>query len=871
MIKNSHVRVGKRIEKVTECCYNKYKEIGNTTRKGVSIMKVHVNYNYNTEESPREAKSREIAYQAACEGVVLLENKGVLPLEAKEVALFGYGAAHTVKGGSGSGDVNERHSISILEGMEAAGYSITSMDWIRKLDEAIEIAKKNQIKDTLKSFKDGGLFQENLMKIVGILMGANMFNVDETITDADIKAAATTDTAIYVASRQAGEGADRKIENGDNDLSDTDIQNLQKLTEAFAKVVLVINVGCSLNMDFLQKVPNLGAVLFYAQQGQEGGRAFADIVSGKVNPSGKLTDTWAKKYEHIPFYDEFSYLNGDLKEEYYKEGLLVGYRYFDAYGVEPQYPFGYGLSYTTFQLETESVTEDNHVVTIRVKVTNTGTVAGKEVVQVYQSAPNGILKKEVKSLVGFGKTQLLQPGESEIVEINYNLADTASYQELGARWILDKGNYVVRVGNSSVTTTPVAVLALDDLAVVEQAKNICPVVNSFEELELKGWLEEDLTGLPVIPVSANSFETIIHDYTTPAPYHDPKVDAFMEKLTLKEKAAICVGSGMGDPARFVQCKGSVGHSSVKLLKKGLPNLEMCDGPAGLRINRTTGVAPNGKSKMTIDMMGDYSFLPDAIKKAIFADPVKDKIAVQYATAWPVSIAQAQTWNTELVGEIGLQVGEEMKEFLCSYWLAPGVNIHRNPLCGRNFEYYSEDPVLTGKLAAALIQGVQATPGNYVSMKHYACNNQEDARMGGNVNVTERTLREIYLKGFGIAVKEAKATGVMSSYNKINGVPASNSYDILTTVLRNEWGFDGVVMSDWFGTIYSGKPGAAVKAGNDLSMPGLGIQEKMILAAVKMNLIYEKDVDRAARNIVRQCFEAETTRKANAGETMVFDL
>lgn len=825
-------------------------------------MKSYTHLNFDNAPNALEQKSREIAYRAALESIVLLENNGCLPLKDKKIALYGYGAARTSKGGSGSGDVNERHSVSILEGLQNAGCEIVSKKYLDRIDALVEEGKKNLLKDTISGIaKDPGLAA--FMDVVSLVQGNGIIRINEEMLEADISDD-SLDTAIYVATRQAGEGADRKIEKGDNDLSPADIKNLKLLDKHFKNIVLIINVGCSLNMDFLKDVPNLGAVVFYAQQGEEGGNALADLLLGKASPSGKLTDTWAKKYEDIPFHNEFSYLNGDIKEEYYKEGILVGYRYFDSYHIEPQYPFGYGLSYTTFDLKAGAVTVDGTKVTVPVTVTNTGSYAGKEVVQVYQSAPSGVLRKEAKALVAFGKTKLLQPGESDTLELSYNLARTASYYEERAQWILDKGNYVVRIGNSSANVTPVAALQLDKLVVTEQATNICPVVMPFDELEIPFQPKEGLAGLPTLTVDANAFTTVYHTYKNPAPYHSAKVDAVMDQLSFNEKIALCVGGGMVEKERTINCYGAVGHSTLKFLDK-VPNIEMCDGPAGLRIARETHVLPNGKTKAT-GLVSSTEFLPKFARKLVEPKPVKgERIHYQFATAWPVSIAQAQTWNTDLIHEIGTQVGEEMKAFCCTYWLAPGVNLHRNPLCGRNFEYYSEDPFLTGSFATALISGVQSIPGNYVSMKHYACNNQEDGRMGGNSNVSERALRELYLKGFGMAVMDANCTCLMSAYNKINGVATSNCYDILTKVLRNEWGFTGVVMSDWFGSLYSGKPGQGLKAGNDLQMPGIGVEPILIKLELLLGTIYKTDVERCARNVLRQILDSEVLRQLDAGE------
>ncbi|MCQ2488231.1 MAG: glycoside hydrolase family 3 C-terminal domain-containing protein [Clostridia bacterium] len=814
-------------------------------------MAQYIRQNFNNDISEREIKHKEIAYRIACESIVLLENNGVLPIKPGKVALFGTGAKWTIKGGTGSGDVNERHSVSIYEGLLDAGFEITSEDWLSQYDALHDKTIKDASDNFMNSVKHA-----KFGDIMGMFMGTVAYP-SMKIIKSDI-AKAPSDTAIYVVSRQAGEGADRHIEKGENDLTDFEIESLQRLVESYKNVILVINVGCSINMNFLSKVPGLGAVIYMCQQGTEGGHAFADIITGKANPSGKLSDTWAVNYEDIPFSNEYSYLNGDLKEEYYKEGLLVGYRYFDAYDVKPQYPFGYGLSYTTFGFKTTNAVVEKTVVTIDIEVTNTGDVAGKEVVQVYLSAPNGELKKEHKSLVAFKKTGVINPGETEKFKISFDLCDCASYQELGARYILDKGAYIVKVGNSSRNTFNSFVLDLDELVVVEQAKNISPIIHEFSELDIPERGEEDLSKLSHLEVKASDFETIIHDYSAPKPYHDPEVDAIVDKMSLFEKATVCVGAGMLAGNRVTKIEGAVGHSTSKLFKKyGLHSVEFSDGPAGLRLTRFAGVYDNGKVKMIDSPLAGLDLLPENIKKLFYADRSKCKTAYQYTTAFPVEVALAQTWNMDLLYEMGEAIAVEMQEFGITYWLAPALNIHRNPLCGRNFEYYSEDPLLTGKCAAAVISGVQSIPGLYVAAKHFCCNNQEDNRMFVNSNVKERTLREIYLRGFKIAVKEGNASGIMTSYNKVNGVNPPNSYDLCTTFLRNECGFTGVVMTDWFGDAFSGSPILAMHAGNDISMPGLPTQNLQILLGTKLSFINEVDVDRCCRNIVKQIVHSDT--------------
>ncbi len=823
------------------------------------MAKQYIRHNFSNAVSEREIKHNEIAYRAAAEGIVLLENNGCLPLKDKKVALFGIGAKHTIKGGSGSGEVNNRENISIYEGMKRRGFEITSEDWLEKYDVVAEAAANPTAKEFFKNF--------NLGDAMAMFMGtASLPDMD--VLKEDIQKA-PADTAVYVVSRQAGEGGDRKIERGENDLTEGEIESLQRLVASYKNVVLVINIGSSMNMDFLEKVPGIGAVLFIAQLGSQGGYAFADVLTGDVNPSGKLTDTWAKKYDDIPYAREWSYLNGDLKQEYYKEGILVGYRYFDSYGVEPLYPFGYGLSYTTFSVETESVTVKKTDVTAKVKVTNTGSIAGKEVVQLYVSCPNGVLKKEYQSLVAFAKTGVLDPGASEEITLTFPMTLVASYKEYGAQFILDAGNYVVRIGNSSRNTTPAAVIALDKYVVVEQAQNICPVLEDFEQMEIPDHPDEDLSDVPVVKMRAANFTTVYHDYSIPKPYHDPKVDAIVDRMSLKEKAEVCVGASMMSGERTIKIEGAVGHSTSKFWKKyGLPSVEFSDGPAGLRITRYVGVYENGKVKAMEGMMGGIDLalnMVPPLKKVLYANPNKSKTAYQYPTAFPTEIAEAQTWNLDLLYEIGEAVAVEMQEFGVTYWLAPALNIHRNPLCGRNFEYYSEDPILSGKLAAAIISGVQSIPGLYVSAKHFCCNNQEDNRNFVSSNVYERPLREIYVKGFRIAVEEGKATGVMTSYNKVNGVNPPNSYDLCTVLLRNEWGFDGVVMSDWFGSVFNGNPVLGMRAGNDLHMPGLPTQALQAVIGCKLSYNDPVDIDRCCRNIVKQIVYSDAVKQLEEGQ------
>lgn len=820
-------------------------------------MELLTKASYSGEVSEREKKNLEVAYRAACESMVLLKNENVLPLKTKKVALYGPGVTRTIKGGTGSGEVNERHSVTILEGMENRGFQVTTKQWIADYEadyEAGEIAHKKAQRDIVKLLKSKS-FMEMMLK--GYTPPAGRAITEKDIADSD------TDAAIYVLSRQAGEGGDRKAEKGDLFITDEERAAIETCVANYKNFVLVINSGCSIDMSFVDEIPGIGAILFICQLGTEGGNAFADTVSGKVTPSGKLTDTWAKQYADIPFHNEYSYLNGNVEDEYYKEGIYVGYRYFDSFGVEPCYPFGYGLSYTQFSIYGAGVTVDGTKVYLDATITNVGAnYSGKEVAQLYVSAPKGKLDKEYQSLVAFAKTKVLAPAESETITLTFDMAEIGSYDEACASYVLDAGEYILRLGNSSRNTVPVAVVTLDKDVVVSKHCNICPMVEDMEELKSEGAVAEEVNpGVPRLSVKAEDFETVTYTYETPAIYSDEKVDRFLNTLTLKDMVEILVGIGMfGGETRF-NMPGSVGNTTSKFWDKGLANVTLCDGPAGLRITKRSVVQKDGTLKPVELPISVFEMFPEFVQGFLKADPEKGTLVYQYTTAFPVTAALAQSWNTALLEEVGKAIFVEMKEYGCTFWLAPAVNIHRNPLCGRNFEYVSEDPFLTGEVAAAITKGIQQEEGYYVTVKHFACNNMEDNRNKVSSNLSERALREIYLRGFERAVRKGNAKAIMTSYNRVNSVYTSNSYDLCTKVLRNEWGFNGVVMTDWFSTNKGFANNAlAMKAGNDLIMPGGAAYKKEILAGVKSGMIKEDDVRRCCANVVRAIMNSATQKE-----------
>ena len=773
----------------------------------------------------RELDNRKVARRAAAEGMVLLKNEGqLLPLkEGSKVALYGVGASRTIKGGTGSGDVNERETVSIYQGMKNAGFEITTEDWIKDYDEQYQAARyawRDEIEKKTASLEDEVVGFFNVYSTTPFRMPAG---AAVTKTDADV--------AIYILSRVAGEGADRFDEAGDYYLTEEEKKQLADICGMYKHVIVAVNTGGLADLSFMDEYANIEALLQIVQPGMEAGNAFADIISGKVTPSGKMTDSWAYKYEDYPNSKTFSHNNGNVNKEYYTEGLYVGYRYFDSFDVPVRYGFGYGLSYTTFETKVLSaVLKDNKII-VETETTNTGnTYSGKEVVQLYATCPAGKLEKEYRRLAAFGKTGLLAPGQSEKMILEIALNRLTSYSESEAAWVLEKGSYVIWAGNSLESSLPCAVLTLDGDVVLTKTQNICPLKEELEEMKqssekmnqkLAALLKlTEEKALPVMELKAADVATRVVEYYSNAECVPAEAREFVDTLSTEKLVALASGDpGKGQGSNLgsagIAVPGSAGETNDCALEDGIPGIVLSDGPAGLRLmkhyNVYEGKIVNKPFKFTMEGGLFCEGEP--------ADP--GETWYQYCTAIPVGTLLAQTWDTALIEEVGEMIGGEMEEFSTTLWLAPGMNIHRNPLCGRNFEYYSEDPLVAGKIAAAMTNGVQKVPGCGTTIKHFACNNQEDNRMGSDSIVSERTLREIYLKGFEIAITESQPMSIMTSYNLINGVHAANCEDTCTKAARCEWGFQGMIMTDWTTTEHGEDCTASgcMRAGNDLVMPG----------------------------------------------------
>ena len=762
------------------------------------------------EESVRERAHRAIAREAAAEGIVLLENNGVLPMQPQKIALYGAGSRMTVKGGSGSGDVHERYSVTIEEGLKNAGFAFPTTLWMDRFQEKYEAdiaAWRQGLEKQVQKYSPVQTMQ------MFIFIGEHPMPYPACTPVLADELTDETDTAIYVLSRQAGEGKDRRVEKGDYLLSNVETESLRLLRKHYKKLMLILNCGGVMDLSILDEIP-MDAVLFFGQGGMEGGNALADILTGKTCPSGCLTDTWAIRYDDYPSADTFSHRNGDLENEEYAEDIYVGYRWFDKQGVKPRYPFGYGLSYTDFSVEVNSVTQSG----VELTVTNTGGSSGKKVLQIYVSKPEGALEHEVRALVGFAKTKCLGPGQRQTLSIPFRLEDIASFDESRSAFVLEAGEYRVKLNDTAAGSFCV------------EAERVLETVESIGTKSGK-------------PVS----QTV-----------SPKAAAVLKQLGDRDKIRLVVGGGY-DFRCYNNVMGAAGRTCTKLLKKGIPNIAMSDGPAGLNVNQLSTLTRNAVPRYPEGLPKDWQW--GWLAKAnpfLRKIPGKGKTVYRYMTAWPSETVQAQTWNTELLEEIGKAVGREMLEIGVSVWLAPGLNIHRNPLCGRNFEYYSEDPVVSGKMAAAVTRGVQSVGGVGVSQKHFCCNNQEDNRMEVSANVSQRALREIYLRAFRIAVTEGKPWTVMSSYNRVNGKHVCNTYDLLTRVLRQEWGFEGLVMSDWNATEQCSYA-EAINAGNDLIMPGTAAISKKLEEELKTGRLNREALNISAGRVLELVFKSEACK------------
>ena len=816
-----------------------------------------------------EIEHLDFVRETAAECALFLKRDSSFPLAgAGKIAAFGNGVRETIKGGTGSGEVNSRFSVNIYQGLTDAGFTITTNEWLDGFDEV----KNKKHKEFVQKIKD---------EAAAIGIPALWYSMGKTMLEPeyDLELKGEGDAAIYVLSRNSGEGCDRVVEKGDVLLTDSEIRDILALNKKFDKFMLVLNVGGPVDLSPVVEVSN---ILLLSQLGVVTGNVLADILLGKANPSGKLSTTWA-------WWEDYSSIGdfGGKDDVNYVEGIYVGYRYFDSAGVKPLFPFGYGKSYTEFEMGQPSVSNDKDEITVRASFTNKGKFAGKEVMQVYVACPAGKLDKPAKDLAAFAKTKELGAGESQEISAVFKLSDMASYDEDSESYILERGDYIIYVGNSSREVQPAGVITLSETVTTLKTRN-CLGKPGFEDYVPESSDDKDCAGgdrngcdgkagdrddasVSRLSLSAADFETGKVTYDVDYPVDDVIAGLSDEELTFMNIGAFNPDkkgmSVIGNAAFAVA--GAAGETTTRYKDKGIKSMVMADGPAGLRLSRQYYEDENGVHGVGTVVGSWADFMDDEMLKAMKEAAKKagpkagTVIKEQYATAIPIGTAIAQSFNYELASKYGDIVGKEMERFHVQLWLAPALNIHRSILCGRNFEYYSEDPLVAGLMAAAITEGVQKHKGCGTTIKHYAANNAETNRYNSNSHVSERAMREIYLKGFGICVRKAQPKAVMTSYNLLNGQHTSEHRGLIEDILRCEYGFKGIVMTDWVVDALSSSTdnkyrGAlapeVVKAGGDLFMPGCKADFDRVLAALGEGSIDRRQIQQNATRVYRMAEE-----------------
>ena len=705
----------------------------------------------NNENYIKEHKR--ILRESAAECTLFLNNNKEFPIEKPTtVLLLGSGARKTIKGGKGSGYVPGKIT-TCEDGLENAGFKITTKEWLDKKTYSF-LGENNEPK---------------------------------------------SDIAIYVLSRDSGQGMDRKPISGSLLLRTEEIKNILYLNANYKKFMLVLNVCGVVDLSPVKEVSN---ILLLSQLGVVTGDILADIILGKQNPSGKLTTTWAS-LDDYKFINEF----GKKDDTNYIEGIYVGYRYFDSAGIKPLYPFGYGKSYTNFEINKISLNNVKDNINVKVKIKNIGNFAGKEVIQIYVSPSQENEDKPYQSLVSFKKTPELKPLDEIEMDLEFNLRYVARYDETNSYYILDKGNYIIRVGNNSQNTQIYGYIELEEDIITQQLKQINTGDLGFSDYKTKIILKDDLSNIQKIKLTKNDFDSKKIEYN-----YEYKINNKISKLKDTDLAYMCVG----DYSDINEKLSGIGGLTAKNVKSINKYIRMSDGPAGLSI--------------------------------------RNRIST---TAIPIETALAQSFNIELIEKCGTIIANEMNIFNIQLWLAPAINIHRNILCGRNYEYYSEDPLLTGKMAATMVKTIQSYKNKGATIKHYAANNQETNKFNNNSKMSERALREIYLKSFQIAIEESQPLAIMTSYNLLNGIHPSSNKELLIDILRSEWNFEGLILTDWSVTgmhdhesfKYQGQNVFDnIKNGNNLMMPGSEVDYNILIDKLNEKLLTRDDLLHCASKV-----------------------
>lgn len=764
--------------------------------------------------------------------VQLKKDKPFCLQQGDTVALYGGGARRTQKGGTGSGDVNSFRFISIEQALEEQGFFVATKDWLDTYDQHWQKWQQENIRRVQHELKQKK-FEALVFADAGVLEG-----------DYDIPLYKCADKAVYVLSRISGEGQDRALD-GNFRLTETEIRDICVLAKIYENFILVLNVGGI--VDLSPVVDCVGNILLLSQLGAVTSESLVDVLTGRAYPSGKLTATWAKEKDYA-YLDQF----GQPDDSVYKEGIFVGYRGFDKRNVTPLFPFGYGLMNSSFSISVKSFDFSDGDTKVCISVKNTGNAKAQEIVQLYVKKPSDFLEQPEACLAAFAKTSELVPDQEEIITLACRAWDIASFDPQKGEWVLEQGDYLFFVGTSS-----------RDLS-------LCGT----------GSVERCLSASLAMPKE------------DPYEKYRRKAHHIALQLSKEELAAICMGrfkesdhliNTIGQAS--VTVAGAAGETTDLCINKGVPAIVMADGPAGLRLDLQYGRDEQGVYTVSNLQMERYAkYIPAHILAMIRGAKARKAqrdgtIFDQHCTAIPIGSALAQSWNEELCRVCGDIVGDEMERHGVHLWLAPALNIQRLPLCGRNFEYYSEDPLVSGKIAAAITKGVQSHPGRGVTVKHFAANNQETNRYRSNSVVDPRALHEIYLKGFELCIKDAQPHALMTSYNLINGTHVAEDPAMLKELLRKDWGYCGLIMSDWvtgnskkyMDSKYAPISAAvSIAAGNDLFMPGSSEDYREVLEAVGTVIPENTLMAAAERNMAVYMYLAEKKQVvACLGDSITF--
>ena len=721
---------------------------------------------------------RKLSRWAAAQGAVLLKNEdNILPLKrGKTVSLFGRACLDYQKGGQGSGEVWSYHISTLFEAFT----------------EKMREGKVNMLTYPAHFYGHKVIYEKVTDEPeIPEFMVNDVVNLDGV--------------AIIMFGRTSTEGRDRTAEKGDFYLTDAEKALVDAVCAKTDNVIVVLNVGGMIDTSWIIDNPRIKGALLAWQGGLEGCGAIADLLCGDETPSGKLCDTFAREFKDYPSAEHFHDSDDYLK---YYEDIYVGYRYFETVPGAAEkvcFPFGFGLSYTTFSFDNISAKQDGDNITVKVKVTNTGNFAGREVAQVYYSAPQGVLGKPRYELAAFQKTKKLLPGESEALTLTYPISQMASFDDLGkiaeSAYVLEKGDYKVFIGNSvrNLTDTDY-IYSLAENKITEQLAAHCRP-HELERRMLADGSFENMPSFPTVRPHASRPEYTYKPTDKPFMLMDvyegkQSLDDFICQMTDDELIFI-TGGHEGKSVADTSGMGGID-------RLGIPLSNTSDGPAGVRFRTGLGMC---------------------------------------ATSWPCATLVACSWDLEVARAVALGGAREMDENNLNIWLTPAINIHRNPLCGRNFEYLSEDPLLAGKIAAEEVRSMQSL-GIACSVKHFACNNKETNRNKSDSIISERALREIYLKAFEIVVKEADPRTIMTSYNKLNGTYTSANYELITDILRGEWGYRGMITTDW---VTLAVPEEEIIAGNDIKMPNR--DNAVLSAALEEGRITRGDIAVCAKRIL----------------------